>query len=104
MTPLRQKMIEDMQLGGLTEKTQQTYVRAVQQLAAYYHKSPDQIKEAELRQYFLYLKNVKKSSRSTCTVALCAIKFFYEQTLTGMAIIQVNQTGEGTKTTGHTEW
>lgn len=81
MTPLRQKMIEDMQLRGLAEITQVKYVTAVRQLAEHYGKSPAQITEEELRQYFLYLKNVKKRSRSTCTIALCGIKFFYEQTL-----------------------
>jgi integrase len=39
------------------------YVRAVRQLAEHYHKSPDLITEEELRQYFLYIKNVKKYSR-----------------------------------------
>jgi site-specific recombinase XerD len=53
----------------------------VRQLAEYYHKPPDQISEEELRQYFLYLKNVKQVSRSTITLALCGIKFFYERTL-----------------------
>jgi site-specific recombinase XerD len=74
-------MIEDMQLRGLSEKTQQLYVRVVRQLAEYYGKSPDEINEEELRQYFLYLKNTKHAARSTCTVALCGIKFFYQQTL-----------------------
>jgi len=37
-TPLRQRMIEDMQLRGLSEKTQESYVRAVRQLAECYHK------------------------------------------------------------------
>ncbi len=81
MTPLRQRMLEDMQLRGLAPKTQEAYATAVRQLAEYYDKSPDQISEAELRDYFLYLKNEKKVSRSTCTQALCGIKFFYEQTL-----------------------
>lgn len=81
MTPLRQKMIEDMQLRSLSEQTQRSYVSAVRQLAVYYNKSPAVITEAELRQYFLYLKNEKKATRSTCTVAICAIKFLYEQTL-----------------------
>jgi len=81
MTALRQRMIEDMQLHGLAPRTQTSYMQAVRQLAEYYHKSPDQISEEELRQYFLYLKNVKKVARSTCTLALCAIKFFYERTL-----------------------
>jgi site-specific recombinase XerD len=81
MTILRQRMLEDMQLRGLSERTQALYLGAVRQLAQHYHKSPDLITEEELRQYFLYLKNVKHASRSTCTVALCGIKFFYEQTL-----------------------
>jgi len=81
MTQLRQRMLADMQLRGLAKKTQQSYANAVRQLAVYYGKSPDQITEEELRGYFLYLKNEKKASRSACTVALCGIKFFFEQTL-----------------------
>jgi len=81
MTALRQKMIEDMQLHGFAERTQKSYMQAVRQLAEYYHKPPDQISEDELRQYFLYLMNVKKVSRSTITLALCGIKFFYERTM-----------------------
>ena len=81
MTPLQQRMIEDLQLRGLSERTQEIYVRAVRQLAAHYHKSPARITEEELRDYFLYLKNVKHYSRSASTIALCGIKFFYEHTL-----------------------
>jgi integrase/recombinase XerD len=81
MTELRKRMIECLQLRGLAERTQEAYTRAVRQLAAHYHKSPDQISEAELRQYFLYLKNVKHYSRNTMTIAICGIRFFYEQTL-----------------------
>jgi len=81
MTPLRQRMLEDLQLRGLSERTQEMYVRAVRQLAEHYHKSPDRITEEELREYFLYLKQVKKYSRSASTIALCGIKFFYEHTL-----------------------
>jgi len=81
MTPLRQRYIEDMQLRDLSKHTQSGYVSAVSQLAAYYGKSPAKISEEELRQYFLYLTNEKKASRSTCTVALCAIKFLYQRTL-----------------------
>ena len=81
MTPLREKMLADLQLRGLATKTQDAYIRAVRQLADHYHKSPDQISEDELRAYFLYLKNEKQVSRSSQTIALCGIKFFYEQTL-----------------------
>jgi site-specific recombinase XerD len=74
-------MIEDMQLRGLSEITQDRYVRAVRQLAEHYGKSPDKIAEEDLRKYFLYLKNEKQASRSTCNVALSGIKFFYKHTL-----------------------
>ena len=81
MTPLHHRMIEDLQLRGMSERTQEAYVRAVRQLADYYHKSPDLITEEELRQYFLYIKNVKHYSRAATTIALCGIKFFFQQTL-----------------------
>ena len=81
MSPLQQRMLEDMQLRGLSARTQEAYARAVWQLAQYYRRSPDQLSDAELRQYFLYLANEKKLARPTATIALCGIKFFYEQTL-----------------------
>jgi integrase/recombinase XerD len=81
MTPLRQRMIEDMQLRGLSTGTQAAYVGAVRALAVYYGKSPDQLSDEELRQYFVYLTNERRLARSTCTVALCAIQFLYEYTL-----------------------
>ena len=81
MTELRKRMIECLQLRGLSERTQEAYTRAVRQLSEHYHKSPDLISEEELRQYFLYLANEKKLARPTATIALCGIKFFYEQTL-----------------------
>lgn len=81
MTALRQRMIEDLQLAGMCERTQDSYVRSVRQLADYYDKSPDRIDEEEIRSYFLYAKNKKKWSRSTLTVAICGIKFFWEHTL-----------------------
>jgi len=80
-TPLRQKLIEDLQLWGLSSRTQEMYVLAVRQLPKHYRKSPDQISEEELRQYFLYLSKVKKVSPSTFQIALSAIKFFFEYTL-----------------------
>ena len=81
MTPLRQRMIEDMQLRGLSDSTQEKYVTAVRRLAAYYGKSPDQLDQAELRQYLLYLKNEQQVSPSAYKVALYGLKFFYLYTL-----------------------
>src|SRR5262245_19342666 len=81
MTELRRRMIEDLQLRGLSERTQEMYVRAVRPLAQHFHKSPDQITEEDRRQYCLHLKNVRTYSRSATTIALCGIKFFVEHTL-----------------------
>ncbi len=81
MTPLRQRMIQDMQLRGFSARTQECYAAAVRQLSEHYHTRPDQLSEEHLRQYFLYLANEKKVARATATIALCGIKFFYEQTL-----------------------
>lgn len=81
MTPLRQRMIEDMQLRGLAQSTQEAYVRTVRDLAMYSNKSPDQISDEELRCYFLYLKDERKLARSTCTAAISGIKFLFDYTL-----------------------
>jgi len=81
MTFLRKRFIEDMQLHGYCQRTVDAYVRAVRQLAEHYHKSPDKITEEELRQYFLYNKNIRKWSRVASTISLCGIKFFFEKTL-----------------------
>jgi integrase/recombinase XerD len=81
MTPLRQRMIQDLQLHGYAEKTQQSYVAAVKSLAGYYNRSPDQLNQEQVRKYFLNLIENKKAAKSTVTQQLCGIKFFYEKTL-----------------------
>jgi integrase/recombinase XerD len=59
MHPLRQRMIEDMQLRGLARSTQQCYLQAIGLLARHYNTPPDQLTEDDLRQYFLYLRTEK---------------------------------------------
>jgi site-specific recombinase XerD len=74
-------MIQDLQLRGYSERTIAAYVHPVAQLAQFYHASPDELTEEQLRQFFLHLSTVQKVARSTHTIALCGIKFFYQQTL-----------------------
>jgi integrase/recombinase XerD len=81
MSPLRQRMLNDMQLRGLAPKTQAVYVFAVQQFATHYGKSPEQITEEEVRDYFLYLINEKHVAPSTVSIALSAIKFLFFHSL-----------------------
>jgi hypothetical protein len=68
MTPLRQRMLEDMQLRGFSARTQEAYVRSVRQLAAHFRKPPDQLTKDDLRQYFLYLGMVGRF----CPCGVCA--------------------------------
>src|SRR5436309_514616 len=72
MTPLRQRMMEDMTLRGFSARTQQSYVAGVAHLARHHGKSPEQISEEELRRYFLWMTTVKKYARATVTIALPA--------------------------------
>ena len=81
MKPLRQRMLEEMQLHGLSTGTQDCYISAVRRLAAHYLKPPDELSDEELRNYFLYLMNEKQLSSSSCRVAHYAIRFLYVQTL-----------------------
>jgi site-specific recombinase XerD len=81
MSPLRKRFLEDMQLHGYSPKTQSCYVGAVRNLARHYGQSPDRITEEQLRQYFLHLTLEKKVARATATIALCGLKFFFQNTL-----------------------
>lgn len=81
MTPLRQRMLEDMKLRGFSSSTQAHYLTVLVLLSRHFHQSPDLLTEDQLRQYFLWMIYDRKYSRSTVTIALCAIKFFFEKTL-----------------------
>ncbi len=52
MTELRQRMITDMKLHGLAPSTQKVYAKAVERLARHYGRSPEQLSEQQLRDYF----------------------------------------------------
>jgi site-specific recombinase XerD len=79
-TQLRQRMSQDLQLAGLSERTQEAYLRAVRQLADHFHTPPDRITEPQLRDYLLHLKNDRRFASASLIVACCGIKFFYSHT------------------------
>jgi len=74
-------LIHDLQLAGMSERTQEAYVRAVRQLAAHFRQPPDQLTEAQLRDYFLFIKNEKRFSVAALKIAYSGIKFFYTHTV-----------------------
>ncbi|MCG8648604.1 MAG: site-specific integrase [Pirellulales bacterium] len=77
---LYQRMNQDLQLAGMSKRTVHGYLRAVRQLADYCRRRPDKISEAQLRKYFLYLKNEKQFAYGSIRVAFSGIKFFYTRT------------------------
>lgn len=81
MTALRQKMLEDMQLRGLSTRTQNSYLAAVRQLACHFNRAPDQLSDDDIRAYFLFLRNDKHAAPNTSNLALNALKFLFVHTL-----------------------
>ena len=75
MTKLREQMIEDMTLRGLSPNTQRTYLQAVSQMALHYGRSPERISNREIKAYLFHLHQNKKRSTSTCNVAAAALRF-----------------------------
>lgn len=81
MTPLRQKMIRELQLHRKSPRTVEAYVTAVAQLAQHYGRSPDAISTEEVRDFLHYLITERKVAFSTCNQKLAGIRFFYRQVL-----------------------
>lgn len=81
MTSLRLRMIEDLHLRGYAERTVGAYVSAVARLAKHFAAPPDRLTEDQLRGYLLHLTSQRHLAPSSLTVALSALRFFYEQTL-----------------------
>jgi integrase/recombinase XerD len=81
MTPLRQRMTEDMQLRNLSPDTQRSYLHQISQLARYFKKSPDRLGPPEIRTYQLHLIQEKELAPSSLLVAVSAIRFLYNVTL-----------------------
>ena len=81
MTPLRQRMIEDMQVRNLSPHTQDSYVRQVAQFARHFDRSPEELGPVDIRSYQVYLTNEKKLAPGSILIAVAALRFVYRVTL-----------------------
>ena len=81
MTPLRQRMIEDMQLRNLSTGTQRAYLHYITGLARFYQTSPEHLSLEELREYQLYMINERQYSPESVNHFVVSAKFLYNVTL-----------------------
>lgn len=81
MTPLRQRMIEDMQVRHLALLTQTTYVEHVYRFARHFHKSPEALGPEDIRAYQLYLTNEKELAPTSVLITVAALRFLYKISL-----------------------
>jgi site-specific recombinase XerD len=61
----------------MSERTQQSYTRAVRMVVEYHDKTPDKITELELQDYFLHRRNTDQWSPATLRIAYSGVKFFF---------------------------
>ncbi len=81
VSPLRQRMIEDMTVRNFAPNTQQSYLGQVGLFARHFGKSPEQLGPEEIRNYQIYLAQERKVSVGTRIVAVSALRFLYAVTL-----------------------
>ena len=80
ITPLRQRMIDDMRMRKLADKTQSGYIRVVRQFTGFLGRSPDTATVEDLRRYQLHLVD-HGTSPVSLNAAITGLKFFFEVTL-----------------------
>lgn len=80
ISPLRQRMLEDMRLRKLAPGTQTGYVRAVRKLAGYLRRPPDTATVEDLRNFQLHLVD-QGASPITLNATITGLKFFFDVTL-----------------------
>ena len=81
MTPLRQRMIEDMQLRHFSPETQRSYVHYIAEFAQHFKTSPDQLGPEAIREYQLHMLEERKLSPESVNCFISAARFLYQTTL-----------------------
>jgi integrase/recombinase XerD len=81
ISPLRQRMIDDMTVRNFAPNTVVNYLKQVSYFAGHFGRSPERLGPEQIRSYQIYLAKEKRASVSTCTVAVSALRFLYRVTL-----------------------
>lgn len=81
MTPLRQRMLEDMQVRNLSPLTQRAYLEHVARFARHFGQSPTLLGPEDIRAYQIYLTNEKQLAPASIVITVAALRFLYMVTL-----------------------
>ena len=81
ISPLRQRMIDDMNLAGLMPATQDSYISAVKRIQRVTGVRPDKLVEEDVRKYLIHIRDVEEMAKGTFQTNYSGLKFFYYRTL-----------------------
>src|SRR5574337_1663716 len=81
MTPLRQRMLEDMGIRNLAHNTQLSYLQQISAYARHFGRSPEALGPEDVRTYQVHLVEVRKLSPASVGIATSALRFLYQVTL-----------------------
>ena len=81
MTHLRKLMLEELERRNYAETTKECYIHAVEEFAHYFHRPPDQLNQAHIRQFQAHLFTFRKLAPNTVNQRLAALRFFFVKTL-----------------------
>ena len=98
MTPLRQRLVEDLQVRNYSPKTIACYVLHVAHFARHFGRRPDLLGPEDVRTYQLHLLQVRHVSWSAFNQAVCALRFFYGVCLQRPDVVQAIPCGKRPKT------
>lgn len=88
MTPLRKRLIEEMEIRNYAPKTIRLYVDNVARLARYYGKKPDCLSREDIRRYLVYLVQERGLAVGSYKQALAALRYFYRWVLKRGDVVQ----------------
>jgi site-specific recombinase XerD len=81
MTPLRERMSQDMEIRNLSRNTQLSYLQQVSSFAKYFHCSPEALGPEQIRAYQVHLTTERKLAPASLSIIASALRFLYKVTL-----------------------
>lgn len=91
MTPVRQKLIQDLTIRGYSQHTIRAYVRSIADLSSHFKSPPQELSEAQIQSFLFHLATQRNASWSTLNVVISGFRFFFRVTV-GRDADEVNLT------------